>query len=121
QSFQSFGTFTASQARSSSRNANSSAVRFRSMEKTPSFYCFRVALHIFFCNAKRIPPRKTGSSTALSRSKVRAYRIRAVPVLFAEILFQNFSRGGFGQTGNEFERARALVVSQARTTELDEF
>jgi hypothetical protein len=91
------------------------------MEKTPSFYCFRVALHIFFCNAKRIPPHKTGSSTAFSRSKVRAYRIRAVPILFADILFQDFPRGGFGQTRYEFEGTWALVVCQARTTELDEF
>src|ERR1700747_280964 len=36
QSFQSLGRLDESHARSSSRNANSSAVKFKSMEKTPS-------------------------------------------------------------------------------------
>src|SRR6202007_3245137 len=90
-SFQSIGAFAASHARSSSRNANSSAVRFKSIDKTPSLYLFRVALHAFVFNTKQISSQKTGSGAALSCDKVRTNRIRAVPILFAEILFQDFS------------------------------
>src|SRR5258708_8093918 len=42
-SFQSFGAFAASHARNSSRNADSSAAKFKSMENAPSQYPFRAA------------------------------------------------------------------------------
>jgi hypothetical protein len=66
------------------------------MEKTPSLYWFRVTPHMFFFNAKQTPPQKTGSGATFSRNKVRANRVRAVPILFAEIFFQDFSSCGLG-------------------------
>src|ERR1700677_2408243 len=54
QSLQSFGTLEASQARSSSRNVNSSAVKFKSMNKTPSCYLARTALCFYLLRNKSL-------------------------------------------------------------------
>jgi hypothetical protein len=66
------------------------------MNKTPSFYRFRITIHVFFFSARQISPQATCSSAALSRNKVRAKRLRAVPIFLAQILFQNFPGGGLG-------------------------
>src|SRR5579864_2152520 len=47
--------------------------------------------------------------------------VRSGPVPCAQTLFENFSRGGFGQVLDELHKSWAFVVSDARTAELDEF
>src|SRR5579863_3244867 len=122
-SFQSFGTLEASQERSSSRNCNSSLVRFRSMSQTPSD---RVAhgLPLEFCDGNSVPsaeflceanlcetsdkmPRQSSSRAGLyfgyRYGSAGAHGFLALPIFFADVLFQNFSRAGLGETIHEFE------------------
>src|ERR1700683_607130 len=97
QSLQSFGTLETNQARSSSRNVNSSAVKFKSMNKTPSCYLARTALFYLLRNKSlRIRPAqapdfvldagapKSGRSVSLPDQyflRRSFFRIFPVPVL----------------------------------------
>src|SRR5580700_352548 len=119
-SFQSFGTLETSHARSSSRNDNSSVVKFRSMKKTPSRCRSRTPLP-FFPNLNQLSANQAGSAAAPRRGKIRANRIPVLPIFLAKVFLENFSSAGLGQACHEVEGTRTLVMGEVRTAELDEF
>jgi len=88
-SFQSFGAFAASHARNSSRNADSSAASLSPWKTLPSQYPFRAALRGF---SFQDPANIAAEDWLRCRSFAQqspANRIRAVPILFPQIFFQN--------------------------------
>src|SRR5271156_2646584 len=118
-SVQSLGTLAASQERSSSRNCNSSGVRFRSMSQTPSGL-----LQKKICETRRaeLPQIISGAGFCFGRrwhGEALTHRVLTLPIFLADVFFQNFSGAGLGQAIHEFEGARTFIMRQARTAEFD--
>src|SRR5882762_4192449 len=111
-SCQAFGTLDASHSRSSSRNACSSAVKLRSMKKTPSLRRSQTTPPLF-SSLKRISLNQAASGA----DEVRANRVLILPVLFAQILFQNLTSPRLWQALTKFDGMRTFVMRQARTAE----
>ena len=59
--------------------------------------------------------------SAVSGGQLHAKCALAVPILFPNIFFEDFAGSGLWQTVDEFKRARAFVMRQPRTAEIDQF
>src|ERR1700720_744715 len=61
------------------------------------------------------------SRTFFGRRRLWGQVVLAVAIFFPNIFFENFARSRLWQTVDEFKRARAFVMRQPRTAEIDQF